>query len=234
LLLHQRVWNFLQRHRAPGLLKIGGQATLLGLLLIGATVDAGIQRVQAQTGCANGDQVYRVVKGDTLGGIAQRDSTSIERLAAQNSIKNPNLIYTNQRICIPRKEQARRNNGWTPENTRGSRNIFPYGACTWWANQRYFQLHGVYVPWKTGANAWEWKFRAYQFHWRVSSRPRIGAIIDLQPWVEGAYSFGHVAVVERVLGNGHVIASTMNWGAFPWRVTYVEYAPGPGVSFISQ
>ena len=61
----------------------------------------------------------------------------------------------------------------------------------------------------------------------------VGAIVDLQPWVQRAYSLGHVAVVERILQNRHVIASTMNWGAYPWRVTYVEYAPGPGVTFIS-
>ncbi len=70
------------------------------------------------------------------------------------------------------------------------------------------------------------------FHWRVSSRPAVGDIVDLQLWVQGAYSLGHVAVVGKVLGNGHVIASTMNWGAYPRKVIHVEFAPEPGVSFI--
>lgn len=116
----------------------------------------------------------------------------------------------------------------------GSRNAFPYGQCTWWAAQRYFQLHHVYVPWMTGSDAWAWTMRAHQFHWHVSRFPSIGAIVDLQPGVEGAYGLGHVAVVEQVLGNGHVLASTMNWGSQPRKVQYVQYTVGPGVTFITQ
>jgi surface antigen len=116
--------------------------------------------------------------------------------------------------------------------TQGSTNVFPYGSCTWWANQRYFQLHGIFVPWRTQSNAWQWTARAYQFGWHVSSSPIVGAIIDLQPGVQGASWAGHVAVVERILRNGDVIASNMNWGAYPWQVTYVEFAPGAGVTFL--
>ena len=111
-------------------------------------------------------------------------------------------------------------------------NVFPYGSCTWWANQRYFQLHAIFVPWRTQSNAWQWTARAYQFGWHVSSSPMVGAIIDLQPGVQGASWAGHVAVVEHILSNGDVIASNMNWGAYPWQVTYVEFAPGPGVTFL--
>jgi N-acetylmuramoyl-L-alanine amidase len=115
----------------------------------------------------------------------------------------------------------------------GMGNSFPYGQCTWWANQRYHQLHGIYVPWTTNANAWQWTARAYDYHWRVSRSPSVGAIVDLQPWVQGAYDLGHVAVVEQILGNGDVIASNMNWGAYYWEVVNVEFTPGPGVTFIS-
>ncbi len=121
----------------------------------------------------------------------------------------------------------------TPISTQSSVNDFPYGSCTWWANQRYYQLHGVFVPWRTQSDAWQWTARAYQFGWYVSDVPVVGAVIDLQPGVQGAsFWAGHVAVVERILGNGHVIASNMNWGARPWQITYVEFAPGPGVTFI--
>jgi surface antigen len=121
----------------------------------------------------------------------------------------------------------------TPLPTQVSLNVFPYGSCTWWANQRYYQLHSIFVPWRTQSNAWQWTARAYQFGWHVSKFPVVGAIIDLQPGVQGAsYWAGHVAVVERILSNGHVIASNMNWGAYPWKVTDVEFAPGPGVTFI--
>jgi len=113
-------------------------------------------------------------------------------------------------------------------------NQFPWPACTWWANQRYHQLHGIYVPWRTQSNAWQWTARAYNFHWRVSRTPAAGWIMDLQPWVQGAYGMGHVGVVERVLGGGYFIASSTSWGRYPTRVTYWKYHAGNGVTFLHQ
>jgi surface antigen len=113
-------------------------------------------------------------------------------------------------------------------------NIFPYGQCTWWANQRYRQLHGSFVPWRNNANASQWVTRALESSWQVSGIPTVGSIMVLQPYVDGAYGFGHVGVVEQILTNGRVIASSMNWGNHPDMVTQATYVPGPGVSFLSS
>jgi surface antigen len=113
-------------------------------------------------------------------------------------------------------------------------NVFPYGQCTWWANQRFHQLHGIFVPWRTNANAYQWAARAIDFGWRVSGTPTIGSIMVLQPGVGGAYEYGHVGVVEQVLSNGRVIASSMNWGRYPTMVTASTYVLRSGVSFISN
>jgi surface antigen len=121
-----------------------------------------------------------------------------------------------------------------PSGSNPGVNVFPYPSCTWWADQRYYQLHGIFVPWHTQANAWQWTDRAYQYGWHVSSSPVPGAIINLQPGVQGAGYLGHVAVVEKILSNGHVIASNTSWGAYPTSVTDVEFAPGPGVTFLWQ
>ncbi len=202
---------------------------VLGVLLLGGGLGLHLFGAFAQSPCSSSDQAYVVQSGNTLGGIAARFDTSWQKLASYNHIANPNMIYINQTICIPGQHAV--NNG--PPAVRGQGNFFPYGQCTWWAAQRYHQLTGIYVPWTTQSDAWEWTARANDFHWHVSSTPQVGAIIDLQPWVEGAYGLGHVAVVEKVLGNGHVIASNMNWGVDYWEVVDVEFAPGPGVSFIS-
>jgi surface antigen len=229
-------------------------AAMLGVLFvcISLGLNVGSAHAQSQTVCSSGDRTYVVVSGDTLGGIAYRFGTNWGSLASHNHIANPNLIYPNQVICIPGggtvnsvvhpstsaskvpliSISAPRSTAASPPV--GSVNVFPYGQCTWWANQRYFQLHGVFVPWRTQSDAWEWTARAYQFGWHVSASPTAGSIIDLQPWVQGAYGLGHVAFVEAVLSNGHVIASTMNWGAYPGAVTYVQFTPGPGVTFISR
>ncbi len=134
-----------------------------------------------------------------------------------------NVAHTTQQTAKP-------NTGKMPPT--GAYNWFPYPWCTWWADHRYHQLHGAYVPWRTQSDAWEWTARAHQFGWQVSSRPSWGSIVNLQPWVQGAYGLGHVAVVERVYGDGSVLASNSAWGANPYQITYVHFRPGPGVTFI--
>lgn len=202
---------------------------VLALVLLGSGLGTRVASAFAKSPCSSGDHVYTVVSGDTLGGIATRYHTTWQRLASYNHIANPNLIYVHQTVCIPGKPRA----PGRPLPVKGTGNYFPYGQCTWWASHRYFQMHGIYVPWTTQSDAWQWTARAKDFHWHISSTPSPGALINLQPWVEGAYGLGHVAVVEKVLHNGHVIASNMNWGIYYWKVTDVEFAPGPGVSFIS-
>ncbi len=206
--------------------------SVIGLVLLGNLLGGTIFGAFAQSACSSGDQTYMVVSGDTLGAIASRYGTNWQALASYNHIANPNLIYIDQKVCIPGSHSvSNSNNGLLA--AKGMGNLFPYGQCTWWANQRYYQLHGVYVPWTTNSDAWAWTDRAYQFHWHVSSTPTVGAIVDLQPWVQGAYGLGHVAVVEQVLGNGSVIASNMNWGVYYWEVVDVEFSPGPGITFIT-
>jgi surface antigen len=116
----------------------------------------------------------------------------------------------------------------------GYGNPFPYPACTWWADQRYYQIHGIYVPWSNGANAWQWSSRAAEYGWRVSGTPMVGSIMVLQPYVDGAEGYGHVAYVEQILNNNRVIASSMNWGANPYTVTQGVFSSGGGVTFIHQ
>ena len=223
-------WQIFSRHRVASIV-IGhiSVVAVIGFLLLGNGLGMNLFGAFAQSPCSRGDQVYVVASGNTLSGIAARFHISWQKLASYNHIANPNLIYIDQTMCIPGKHVVKSG----PPPVRGRGNFFPYGQCTRWASQRYHQLTGVYVPWTTQSDAWQWTARARDFHWRVSSTPKVGAIIDLQPWVEGAYGLGHVAVVEKVLGNGDVIASNLNWGAYYWEVVDVEFAPGPGVSFIT-
>lgn len=220
---------FSRRRMAGAVVKHISVVAVLGVVLLGGGLGIHLFGAFAQSPCSGGDHAYVVQGGDTLGGIAVRYNTSWQKLATYNHIANPNLIYINQTVCIPGKQVV--NSG--PPPVRGTGNYFPAGQCTQWATQRYYQLHGVFVPWTTQSDAWQWTARAYNFHWHVSTMPHVGDIIDLQPWVQGAYGLGHVAVVEQVLGNGHVIASNLNWGVYYWRVVDVEFAPGPGVTFIS-
>jgi surface antigen len=122
-----------------------------------------------------------------------------------------------------------------PVKTRsqsGTSNGYPKGQCTWWADQRYYDLTGYYVPWSDNADGWAADAQAAG--WTVSSKPLVPSIIVLQPGVQGADpTFGHVAVVESVNANGSVHCSTQNWNGITYpNTTTWDFQPGTGVSFI--
>ena len=52
-------------------------------------------------GASNGAQYYKIVPGDTLGKIAKKYGTTVDRLMALNPhIKNANLIYAGDTIRV--------------------------------------------------------------------------------------------------------------------------------------
>ena len=46
------------------------------------------------------EAIYIVKSGDTLSGIAQKYKTSYQKIASDNNIKNPNLIFPGQKLVI--------------------------------------------------------------------------------------------------------------------------------------
>lgn len=121
----------------------------------------------------------------------------------------------------------------TPPAGSGTADSFTYGQCTFWADLRYHQLTGYWVPW--GGNAYEWLYGARASGWIASSQPHVPSIVVLQPYTEGAGGFGHVAVVEKVNADGSVEASNWNWytnGGGWARLSYSTFYPAGGVSFV--
>ncbi len=243
---NQRILGYLRQHRVASIV-LGPVivASLLGMVLLSSVFGSTLLGAFAQSACSSSDSTYMVVSGDTLGAIANRYHMSWQSLASYNRIANANIIYINQHICIRGTRKTTTNSGsgnsgggntitTTISNAlRGWSNPFPYGQCTWYANQRFYQMHGFFVPWTSNANAWQWTTRAHDYGWNVSNQPSVGAIVDLQPGVQGAYNFGHVGVVEQVLSDGSAVVSNMNWGLFYWEVTTIQISPGDGVTFIS-
>jgi len=114
----------------------------------------------------------------------------------------------------------------------GSLSRFAFGQCTYWANMRYHALTGYWVPWL--GNAYQWAYGASASGWIVSSKPHVPSIIVLQPGVEGAGGYGHVAIVEKINTDGSVYTSDYNWYSNGgWDIlSYVTFYPGSGVSFV--
>jgi surface antigen len=112
----------------------------------------------------------------------------------------------------------------------GSLSRFFYGQCTYWANMRYHELTGHWVPWLGNAN--EWPYQAAAYGWVVSSTPHLHSIMAFPPYVQGAGGYGHVAIVESI--NGDAI-TTSNWNVYgaAWATTtYLTNYAGSGVTFL--
>ncbi|HET8911919.1 MAG TPA: CHAP domain-containing protein [Ktedonobacteraceae bacterium] len=242
--LHQRVYDYIKKLNVKKFVGKGTVVAAVGIVSAGAVLGLNVTGVQAASSCSAGDQAYTVVQNDTLGQIASQHGVTWESLASHNHLANANLIYIDQTICIPGSGSGSggSNNSQSSvatqayvqntSNNVGRGNGFPYGQCTWWAAERYHQIHGSYIPWNGDAGMWAGG--AAQSGWSVSGTPRVGDIMVLAPGVQGAFYAGHVGVVEQVLGNGDVIASSMNWGNNPGAVTYSQFSPGYGVSFVHQ
>lgn len=116
----------------------------------------------------------------------------------------------------------------------GSLSHFFYGQCTYWANMRYRQLTGHWIPWL--GNAYQWAYAAPASGWVISSQPNPNgpSIVVLAPYTQGAGSFGHVAVVENAESSPSEGVMTSNWNWLGrWAILdWTRFYPGPGVSFL--
>ncbi len=108
--------------------------------------------------------------------------------------------------------------------------------CTWYADERYHTLTGLYVPWAADAHGWLAGAQANGWAWATLPPSGIPSIIVLQAGVQGADTlYGHVGVVEQVNSDGSVSTSDLNWGltaAARAQVSSVVFQVGPGVDFV--
>ena len=109
------------------------------------------------------------------------------------------------------------NAGYAPNSTNPPSNKLgsALGNCTWYAHGRAKQLGRNPANLnRMGGNAFEWGTQARNSGIATSSQPQVGAIAQ---WDAGnGLSYGHVAVVERVNGDGTVLISESSFGSGAW------------------
>ena len=97
-------------------------------------------------------------------------------------------------------------------------NAYATGQCTYWAYERRKQM-GIGTPSYLGNGGYWWR-SAPSYGLRVDHNPQVGAALSFLPGQDGADgTYGHVAVVEAVYGDGTFQISEMNWGG-PWIMHY--------------
>lgn len=67
--------------------------------LLGSRYNA-VQRIVDEICSGNKETIYTVKKGDTLSEIAKKYGTTWQKIAADNNIQNPNVIYVGQKLVI--------------------------------------------------------------------------------------------------------------------------------------
>jgi N-acetylmuramoyl-L-alanine amidase len=215
---YMSIWQSFRQHRISAI--VGGHVVLmaaLAVMLLGNGIGRNFPGTHAYEQAATQQPV-------TTQAVVKQQSVVSKTVFKQPVIENSVVTTNHSQMALLSAQKS--------AAVAGTGNYFPFGQCTYWANQRYHQLHGVYVPWTTNSNAYQWTARAAQFGWHVSNVPTVGAIIQLDPWVQGATALGHVAIVESISG-GHVVASNMNWNGLGSKVSNWNFTPGPGVHFIT-
>lgn len=97
------------------------------------------------------------------------------------------------------------------EYTDPNINTYPCsnGNCTWWAKYKRPDIGNWW------GNAHMWRDRARQEHFTVGYTAQVGAVVVFQQGAQGAdWTYGHVAYVESVGGDGTFTVSEMAWGGW--------------------
>ena len=61
-------------------------------------------------------------------------------------------------------------------------------------------------------DAKNWASSAQSAGYAVNNTPSVGSIMQAPAYTNGAYGQGHVAIVERVNGDGSILVSEMQFG----------------------
>jgi surface antigen len=135
----------------------------------------------------------------------------------------PGLARCEQHSTPPPAHQPRRKVGRLT-----GRNYFPYGQCTWFAEQRFAEFaHHFPLIW---GNASQWAGSAAANGWSVVSTPQMDSVAVFRPGENGALSDGHVAWVTAVNGS-RITVEEMNVRGLGVRDTRT-LTPGRNVTFI--
>jgi surface antigen/LysM repeat protein len=172
---------------------------------------------------------YTVKAGDTIESIAKQFQADGEKIIAYNNLPANGRLESSESIIIPDGRRAEEpivkpaSTGITPRQyvnqnqtdlavdlgtktitsaKAGKGHRFPYGYCTWYVSQKR------YVPWSGNAGAW--LFNARSMGYSTGKSPRAGSIMVTTE----SRAYGHVALVEKVNGDGTITVSEMNYNAW--------------------
>ena len=159
------------------------------------------------------EQLYQKSLKDSLLAETKGEQAGYEAVLKKNS-------QVAQGLYEERRKQGQKNNEWYGGGGSGypwkSRGFDPWGfyklQCTSYASWKWNAVYGK--SWHNtrpgSGSGYNWANLAYDQGYGVSYSPRVGAIMVWSKSQAGG-SWGHVAIVEKVNGNGTVDVSEYNW-----------------------
>ncbi|WP_195318807.1 LysM peptidoglycan-binding domain-containing protein [Weissella cibaria] len=201
------------------------------------------------TSAGASNATYTVKAGDSLWGIANSNGMTLSELLSLNGLQANSYIFPGDSLKISgagaatatpsapatdnSQSSANTNNSWgtvdngytNSNNTVSSTNTYPYGQCTWYVKG---DLNWVGNYW---GNAVDWASTAVAAGHTVNSVPTVGSIAYFAAGVQGASSYGHVAVVDSVNADGTVTISEANYAGMLYHERTI---PTSGLLFIHQ
>lgn len=201
------------------------------------------------TSAGASNATYTVKAGDSLWGIANSNGMTLSELLSLNGLQANSYIFPGDSLKISgagaatatpsasatdnSQSSANTNNNWgtvdngytNSNNTVSSTNTYPYGQCTWYVKG---DLNWVGNYW---GNAVDWASTAVAAGHTVNSVPTVGSIAYFAAGVQGASSYGHVAVVDSVNADGTVTISEANYAGMLYHERTI---PTSGLLFIHQ
>lgn len=175
--------------------------------------------------------VYKVKSGDTAKSLAERFTSSEDKIISFNDAEISGLPV-GEYILIPNGTRPAAitnaasfaSNGYFYGGPVYAGNGYDYGYCTWWAAKRRLET-GRPMPSNWGG-AFSWYAGAVAAGFRVDKTPEVGGIVQ-QGFGGGLWYTHHVAYIEEVLPDGTAIVSQMNVGGWAvvteQRITPAEF-----------
>ncbi|WP_186085165.1 CHAP domain-containing protein, partial [Phocicoccus schoeneichii] len=168
------------------------------------------QKAEADRAAAEKAEQDRIAREQAAAEKAEADRLAAIK-AEQNRIAAQKEQQRQAKIAAERKAAEQAAAPSTSSKTQSSYgvNYYYYGDCTWYAFERRKELgKGVSNMWGNGNN---WADNARANGYNVNNTPSVGAIVHSYAGTNGAYSSGHVAVVESINPDGSITVSEMGW-----------------------
>ncbi|NMA81619.1 MAG: CHAP domain-containing protein, partial [Jeotgalicoccus halophilus] len=133
-----------------------------------------------------------------------------QRAAEQRAAEQRAQEEAEAQAAAEEAEQAQPAAATPVSSASNGTNYYTWGSCAWYVFEKRSSM-GMSV-----GNGWgdakSWASNAQAAGYSVNNTPSVGSIMQAPAYTNGSYGQGHVAIVERVNGDGSILVSEMQFG----------------------